>query len=63
MMDNANRIGPINASSADILDMRTETLDIVKHDNAHAVVNAAGKPGRPSVAPMPNADPPQPAIA
>lgn len=38
-MDNANRIGPITASSGDILDMRTETLDIIKHDNAHEVVN------------------------
>jgi len=39
-MDNANsRTGPISASSADILDMRTEALDIIRHDNPHEVIN------------------------
>lgn len=38
-MDNANRVGPINALSADILDMRTGMLDVVQHDNSHEIVN------------------------
>jgi hypothetical protein len=38
-MDNANRMGPINASSDDILDMRTTSLGIIKHDNPIEVVN------------------------
>jgi hypothetical protein len=38
-MDNANRTGPINASSSDILDMRTGMLDVVRHDNSHEIIN------------------------
>jgi hypothetical protein len=39
MMDNANSMGLINTPSEDILDMRTDALDLVEHDNAHEVVN------------------------
>lgn len=39
-MDNANSmLGPINASSSDIIDMRTTSLGIIKHDNPVEVVN------------------------
>lgn len=38
-MDNADRMGPINASSPDILDMRTTSLGIIKHDNPIEVIN------------------------
>lgn len=38
-MESSNRKGAINASSADILDMRATTLDIISPDHTHALVN------------------------